>query len=115
MGLDQYAYVKEEGQQKEIATWRKHPNLQGYMEMLWEEKGQPDEIFQEFNCVELELTEDDILGLRKFILEGALPKSVGFFWGNDSDEFYKLQDLDFCKKALDHISDGKKVFYSSWW
>ncbi len=112
MGLDQFAYTKQEDQQNEIATWRKHPNLQGYMEMIWEEKKGGD---GEFNCVELELTENDIVDLRKFILEGALPKSVGFFWGSDSSDFYKLQDLDFCQKALTLIHNGEKVFYSSWW
>lgn len=40
MGLDQYASIRKDGQEdQEIAYWRKHPNLQGWMEQLWREKG----------------------------------------------------------------------------
>ena len=36
MGLDQYAYVlREDGETLEIARWRKHPDLHGWMEKLW--------------------------------------------------------------------------------
>ena len=41
MGLDMYAYVGTEGQ-CELAYWRKHPNLHGWMEKLWESKGKPN-------------------------------------------------------------------------
>jgi len=42
MGLDQFAYsVDAKGKREEIAYWRKHPNLQGWMEALWIEKGYP--------------------------------------------------------------------------
>ena len=44
MGLDQYAYAKEsEGaeEQEELAYWRKHNRLQGYMEKLWNLKVAP--------------------------------------------------------------------------
>ena len=40
MGLDQYAYkvvAHDEDNRDEIAYWRKHPNLQGWMEQLWRE------------------------------------------------------------------------------
>ena len=51
MGLDQYATARkgeartdDEGytyyeDSKELAYWRKHPSLQGWMEDLWIEKG----------------------------------------------------------------------------
>ena len=42
MGLDQYAYRIKEGQGFEIAYWRKHNRLQGWMENLWVEKGKPN-------------------------------------------------------------------------
>ena len=36
MGLDQYAGVRQEdGTFEEIAYWRKHPNLQGWMKKLY--------------------------------------------------------------------------------
>ena len=51
MGLDQYAIarrgeaiVNDDGytyyeDSMELAYWRKHPNLQGWMESLWHVKG----------------------------------------------------------------------------
>lgn len=42
MGLDQFAFsVSPTGEKKEIAYWRKHPNLHGWMEELWYDKGCP--------------------------------------------------------------------------
>ena len=48
MGLDMYAYTStkprdgdDESSHREIAYWRKHPNLHGWMQQLWERKGQP--------------------------------------------------------------------------
>lgn len=42
MGLDQYAYyLDDKNERVELAYWRKHPNLQGWMEALWEKKGCP--------------------------------------------------------------------------
>ena len=44
MGLDMYAYVaskNDEGEnvtERELAYWRKHPNLHGWMEELWKYK-----------------------------------------------------------------------------
>ena len=70
MGLDQYAYrVKANGEPFEIAYWRKHNRLQGWMENLWVEKGKPNiqkhpdtgELIDEFNCVDMELTWEDII------------------------------------------------------
>ena len=42
MGLDQFAYsINSAGEKEDIAYWRKHPNLHGWMEALWVEKGYP--------------------------------------------------------------------------
>jgi hypothetical protein len=41
---------------REIAYWRKHPNLHGWMQRLWESKGNSGE----FNGDELELTWEDL-------------------------------------------------------
>jgi hypothetical protein len=113
MGLDQIAYAKEHGteDQQDITTWRKHPNLQGYMETLWRKRGGEGE----FNCVSVELSAEDIYKLEDIVHWGKLPKTRGFFYGGDSDAYYKDEDLEFCSKALTLLSQGKKVYYSSWW
>lgn len=96
---------------KELMYWRKHPNLHGWMERLWEEKGGEGI----FNGVEFELTWEDIAQLEQDILEGNLPETTGFFFGDASDDYYKEQDLEFVKQAKADLFLGLKVFYNSSW
>jgi len=118
MGLDQYAAVRldtkdEEGNwdTEELAYWRKHPHLQGFMEALYYEKGGEGE----FNCVDVELTLEDIDALEASIKGGELPETGGFFFGDDSSDHYKESDLEFCTNARKALADGQTVVYSSWW
>ena len=102
---------------KELAYWRKHPNLHGWMERLWEEKGRPgaESPTETFNGVELELTWDDIEQLEFDIQEDNLPGTTGFFFGDDSDDYYKEQVLEFVKQAKADLFLGLKVYYNSSW
>ena len=136
MGLDMYAYVATKAGQREeyyeaegdyvdgewkpnngvakpreIAYWRKHPNLHGWMRKLWEAKGNAGE----FNGDELELTREDIDMLEEDILAGRLPSTSGFFFGNPADDHYKDSDLQFIKNARAELFFGLKVFYNSSW
>jgi hypothetical protein len=119
MGLDQYACtIDTNGEKEEIAYWRKHPNLQGWMERLWEKKGRPnanEDHPYEFNCVSLELTKEDLIYLEFAIFSRELPITQGFFFGSDSDDHYRAYDLEFCKKANEALDAGLTVEYSSWW
>lgn len=132
MGLDQYAYtsrVKEENdsttdvdkptwmndESTELAYWRKHPNLQGWMEQLWHKKNQGKLLEHGFNGVEVELTWEDIDLLEDAITNFLLPPTMGSFFGNDSDEFYKVKDLEFCENARLCLLRGQQVFYNSSW
>ena len=123
MGLDQYATARrgeaktdDEGftyyeDSMELSYWRKHPNLQGWMEDLYHEKGGE----QEFNCVDLELTLDDLDALEESLDEEALPETVGFFFGTDSSIHYAEQDREFIREARAAMKKGYTVVYSSWW
>lgn len=138
MGLDMYAYVATKaGQQnefyedavwdaelkeivnpkvtkpREIAYWRKHPNLHGWMEQLWQKKNPGD--MSTFNGIELELTYDDLEILELDVIAGTLPGTTGFFFGNDADDHYREQDLEFIKNARAELFMGLKVFYNSSW
>jgi hypothetical protein len=124
MGLDQYAYIankvnNETNSSTELAYWRKHPNLHGWMERLWNEKGCPglEAGFNDimFNGIELELTFDDVVKLEEDIKNNKLPETTGFFFGNNSDEYYKAQDLEFVYEAKSRLFLGQKVFYNSSW
>jgi hypothetical protein len=106
----------------EIAYWRKHPNLHGWMEQLWRDQqyqAQPtdavDPESDTFNNVELELTRKDIDRLEQCILENRLPVTRGFFFGDDSGVYYREQDLEFIKQARANLFLGLRVFYNSSW
>ena len=135
MGLDQYGLARKGQPQKdeegytfyedemELAYWRKHPNLQGWMENLWHEKGCPngnpettDTGFgSDFNCVDLELTLSDLDCLEQSLDESALPETAGFFFGENSDDHYAEQDREFIVQARAAIKQGYTVIYYSWW
>ena len=126
MGLDQFAYrtnhriqqpvdfrIPEGTEPTEIHYWRKHPNLQGWMEQLYYAKGGEAE---SFNCVPVELTASDLDLLEKAIKEGDLPHTSGFFFGQSSgDEEESNDDLNFIKEARKAIAEGDQVYYDSWW
>jgi hypothetical protein len=112
MGLDQWAYeINETGERIELAYWRKHPNLHGWMEKEWRHNGETTE----FNCEDLELNAFDLDRLEDSIMQGKLPSTTGFFFGEDSDEFYREEDLKFIKAARKAIAKGNKVIYKAWW
>ena len=95
----------------ELAYWRKHPNLQGWMEELWHKKGNDGE----FNCVDLELTLSDLDCLEQSLDESALPETTGFFFGSNADDDYAEQDREFIVQARAAIKQGYTVIYYSWW
>ena len=150
MGLDMYAYVAARaGQQqefydgsafnketsefenpkvtkpRELAYWRKHPNLHGWMEKLWLRKnGFPtntdDQFIKDkeppsFNNIELELTYEDLEMLELDIVAGTLPDTTGFFFGQNANDLYQSQDLEFIRNARAELFMGLRVFYNSSW
>ena len=123
MGLDMYAYTAakaydhtSESESRELAYWRKHPNLHGWMEQLWHQKAsQPGSDEPMFNGVELELTWEDLDRLEADINNGRLPSTSGFFFGDAADDYYKDRDLEFIRKARAELFTGLKVFYNSSW
>lgn len=137
MGLDQYAYsAARAGQRndywenydvtsekstvpepKELAYWRKHPNLQGWMRLLWESRFPKDAEENDFNGIEIELTWEDLDQLEEDVTNGRLAEiaETGFFFGDPADEHYKDRDLEFIKQARADLFTGLRVFYNSSW
>jgi len=120
MGLDQFGISRAtekylEGDDKELCTWRKHNRLQGWMENLHYEKGGT----KTFNCVDLELSLEDINRLEKDIMNKKLPVTGGFFFGDDSyveyEKYYLEDDMKFICNAKVAIHKGRVVIYNSWW
>jgi hypothetical protein len=122
MGLDMFAYstqernvnsdfsVKNEDVLDEFFYWRKHPNLHGWFEKLYMQKG-GDQIF---NWQYVRITIDDILELEPTIKNKSLPYTKVFFFGESCEEFIK-DDLTFIDKAKEILKNGKSVFYCSSW
>jgi hypothetical protein len=111
---ESYDYETDSGpvaKPREIAYWRKHPNLHGWMHKLWNEKGHSGD----FNGDELELTFEDLDRLEYVVKHRELPGTSGFFFGTDADDHYRDQDLEFIRMARSEITQGMKVFYNSSW
>jgi hypothetical protein len=123
MGLDQYAYRLDrkpekpvdfdigEGGSETIYQWRKHPDLQGFMETLYYMKGGKR---PEFNCSPVLLEREDLDLLERKTRDRELPKTEGFFFGQsgpeDDEEVYR-----FIAKARQAIKEGSWIAYDSWW
>jgi hypothetical protein len=122
MGLDMYAlatkakpetdvdFSTKNFEQDELHYWRKHPNLHGWMQNLYDAKGGKSSDFNG-DCVVLD--SEDLDNLEQDIKDGNLPDTSGFFFGvsDDCDE----DDLLFVSKARESIKEGKTVYYTSWW
>ena len=150
MGLDMYAYAAARANQdrewwdgaelnedkeyvnvkvakpKELAYWRKHPNLHGWFEQEWRSNYYPEQPVDAagkpadpqadmFNGIELEITWDMLERLESAVLNGELPDTTGFFFGRDADEEYREQDLEFIRQARAELFMGLRVFYNSSW
>ena len=136
MGLDMYAYAAARAGQydefwhtaeaaegtnefvsrtverpREIAYWRKHPSLHGFFQQEWESLGNTGS----FNGDELEITWDMLERLEYDVVNGELPHTEGFFFGDDSSEYYRDQDLEFIRQARAELFLGLRVFYNSSW
>lgn len=109
-----------------IAQWRKHPDLQGFMEALWirkrAEQGDPVEPETDgwfageviFNCQPIRLTMADLAELERAVNGDELPHTEGFFFGESQPED-REDDLAFIKKAREAILQDMEVYYDSWW
>jgi hypothetical protein len=136
MGLDMYAYAAANEKQygeywdsceldtdskefvsatvskpKELAYWRKHPNLHGWFHREWESLGNTGD----FNGDQLEIDWAMLERLESAIVDGELPATSGFFFGDGADNYYREQDLEFVKQARAELFLGLRVFYNSSW
>jgi len=132
MGLDQYAYKikkglvedtidiklwnEEKGEplheyDRDFFYWRKHHDLQGFMENLYHERGGEEE----FNCVCIKLDEKDLDDLEYAVKNRKLPETTGFFFGSGNTEGYRKDDLKFIRASRKAMKEGYDILYRSWW
>ena len=125
MGLDMYAFSTKAKPKtdvdfetknfkpEEVFYWRKHPNLHGWMQELYDSKGGTSDSFNG-DCVVL--TEFDLEILEEDIKNNNLPDTSGFFFGESSNgDDENENDLLFVAKAREAIANGKTIYYTSWW
>jgi hypothetical protein len=124
MGLDMFAYsvdpdsantdceIAESADRDEIAYWRKFNALHSWMETLYRSRGGRDE----FNCVPVRLTAENLSQLESDLVNNRLKPVEGFFFG--AQEIYP-EDVEathrFIEAAREQIADGQEVYYNSWW
>lgn len=117
-----------EGDDEQIAGWRKHGDLNAWFERLWVKKYRPevttrtvrfgDEeyLISAFNCEKVYLDLKDLQGLFDDLLEDNLPQGDGpFHTGNFCNEDRLREDIEIVSRACVEVSLGKKVYYSCWW
>lgn len=127
MGLDQYLFKTKETEQslkdwnyetqgdkpvEQLYYWRKHANLQGYMQDIWVARENPEEAY--FNCVPLFLTKEDIDQWEEDMKAKNYPSTTGFFFGTTED-FHFEEDAEAIAEARKALEEGYNVYYDSWW
>ena len=96
---------------KELAYWRKHPNLHGWFLREWLDQGNTGD----FNGDQLEIDWDMLERLESAVVNRAFPRTSGFFFGEGADDYYRTQDLEFIRQARAELFLGLRVFYNSSW
>ena len=137
MGLDQYAFAvmphedntdfsirwnKDNAPENvvpwtEIACWRKHADLHGFMEQLFWDKAKDQNYtpaHSQFNVQPLRLTYDNLIALREAINEDAMPHTTGFFFGESTPDD-NADTLAFIEDALEAMRQDMEIYYDSWW
>jgi hypothetical protein len=124
MGLDMYVRstkrrldkdvdfeILDQGIDHELFYWRKHPNLHGWMEQLYLQKGGRE---ARFNLTPVVLTEQDIDRLERDNNNDALPHTDGFFFGVTLPSDKEATEA-FIVLARAEFSEGCKLYYYAWW
>jgi hypothetical protein len=134
MGLDMYAhsvsknnaiddltfvYSDKPQDNIEIFYWRKHHDLHGWMQKLFNKKGGSGD----FNLQPVRLTLEDLDQLEEDLKSNILPETDGFFFETDGfffgnnppDDESNRRDFEFIRMARSHINVGREIYYNSWW
>lgn len=127
MGLDMWMFGKEHrvwtedpdatelvesSDDIELAYWRKHPNLHGY-------------IVQQFaggvdKCQNIPLTATDLLDIIEAVRSKELPNTQGFFFGTSTGDDEEIEyDVEQLGKVLNWLTEDTKVlrtihYQASW-
>lgn len=80
----------------ELAYWRKHPDLHGYMVKTFADSHD--------DCKEIELSADDLRRVIAAVKAKELPKTSGFFFGESNGSAEEIaHDVKVLESALDWL------------
>ena len=98
----------------ELAYWRKHPNLHGYIVKNYAKDGVDD-------CEPVELDQDALIAIMAAVREDRLPQTSGFFFGSSRESTEQRDhDLAVLTRALfwlqnESKDDWRTVIYQASW
>jgi hypothetical protein len=110
MGLDMYLCgVNEDGSGEKLGYWRKHPDLHGFFVQQF--AGGVDE------CQKIPLTVDNLKQALNATVEGTLPTTSGFFFGQSmaEDRGETIKILEEAIKWLSKDGFARTVYYQASW
>jgi hypothetical protein len=117
MGLDMFLFGvvddnDEYGARNELAYWRKHPNLHGYIVQAF--ANGVDE------CQKIPLTAENLKQIILAVKDKNLPNTTGFFFGQSYGDKEELEsDLNKLAEALDWLNnnfdENRAVYYRASW
>jgi hypothetical protein len=121
MGLDMYIQ-KRVLSSEDIVTFRKeHALHEAFRRLGCSKKIKGCETKDDFNCVEIPLTEEDILEIIKIVKKANYHNQSTYFGdekmfaSEEEEETVKEYLLENLSEALKSIIKGDEVFYTSWW
>lgn len=110
MGLDMMIYgcINDSAPVEELAYWRKHPNLHGYIVNTF--AGGVDE------CQKIDLDLESLHKIIDAVNLGKLTTTTGFFFGTSSPGYdaSTIKDLLNVTAWLEEHPEGK-IFYNASW
>ena len=113
MGLDMDFYkVNTNGKKEHLHYFRKHADLHGVLLDCYLEKN-PDKNPSDFNCVDFEVTKNEVKRIKKFMKERPTHYH-GFFWGTSTEEDWEETKTLF-KEISSLLKENYKIIYTPWW
>jgi hypothetical protein len=106
MGLDMY--ICEDGRGDELAYWRKHPNLHGFIVRTF--AGGVDE------CQRIYLTKENVEQVIQAVEANCLPYTTGFFFGESHDEQrgHTMEQLENIISMMNERPEIRVYYQASW-
>jgi len=101
--IDDFTITKRDDSYPEVCYWRKHYSLHKWMEALYRTRGGEQ---VSFNCIPVRLYPEDLQRLEQDIKAQKVSRDDP----NDAE-----RDLLFVEEAQIIISQGRAIYYDSWW